>query len=192
MRRLRSAAVYLAASALLIWLMAFTNEAYLTPHSAGRAYLEGHNLPEPSVELMEDDEEGRVYAAVGPGYYVEVYLTHRLGPLWGHRSSVFYSANESVAAEVFSPAGCVMGTCGVPGAVEASFELYLPGEGGMAEAEYMYITVPLDDEGCFRYDYGGLFQPGETPIIGYAEARDAGGDVLCDNGRARIGPAPGG
>ncbi len=192
MRRLKSAAAYLAASALLVWLSAWCLQLYQTPRAAAEAYLEGSNLPQPSVEVMADDREGKAFAAAGSGYYVEIYTQRRLGAFWGTDSGIFYPAEDSVYAEVFSPAGCVMGTCGVPGAVEASFELYLPGEDGTEEAEYMYITVPLDGEGCFRYDYGGLFPPGETPLTGYAEARDAGGDVLCDNGRARIGPAPGG
>lgn len=187
MKRLRQAAAYLAASALLIWLMAFTGEAYLTPRSAGRAFLEGHNLPEPSVELLADDGEERSFAAVGPGYFVRVYLRHRLGPLWGHGGSVFYSADESLVAEIFAPGGLVMGACDVPGAAEVSFELCLPGGDGAGESEYRWVTVETDSRGCFTYDYGNLLpEGGGEPLIGYAEARDAGGNLLCDNSRARL------
>ena len=85
MKRLRQAAAYLAASALLIWLMAFTGEAYLTPRSAGRAFLEGHNLPEPSVELLADDGGGKELRGRGSGILREGVPETQAGPALGPR-----------------------------------------------------------------------------------------------------------
>ena len=100
---------------------------------------------------------------------------------------MFYSADESLVAEVFAPGELVMGACGRAGGGGGELELCLPGGDGAGEGEYRWVTVETDSRGCFTYDYGNLLpEGGGEPLIGYAEARDAGGNLLCDNSRVRL------
>ena len=129
MKRLRQAAAYLAASALLIWLNGFHRRG-LSDAALRRAgpSWRGTTCLSPRWNCWRTTGRKGASRAVGPGYFVRVYLRHRLGPLWGHGGSVFYSADESLVAEVFAPGELVMGACDVPGAAEVSFEL-LPARG---------------------------------------------------------------
>lgn len=68
-----------------------------------------------------------------------------------------------------------------------SFELCLPGGDGAGESEYRWVTVETDSRGCFTYDYGNLLpEGGGEPLIGYAEARDAGGTCSATTAGARL------
>ena len=172
-KRIFAAAAYITVIIIYSVFVFFLIDPYMDLESAYSAYLEGHNLPEPSIVRTEESSAlVRVYAA-GRGYVSAQYFEkgaafYTIG--WGLLPGELLTKDNTVAY-FFDDLGIVLGAWDVPGATQVRFELWAPGDG------YRDITVPLNLDGCFIYEHGTDYV-GVDPFVTRAEALDADGNVL--------------